>query len=160
TGNSLRIVPLAEGVQLWGLRYSPDGDFLYYVIEDIKHQVGGALYRISTLGGAQQKLLTGINAVAVLSPDGRRMVFKRYEREKNFLKLAIGEGSKAQDLDSSALLNIYYSKDWSPSGKSFFYKKSNKEAEDRYGRFVEKPVKGGAVRFGTEKEPRKKTAIG
>src|SRR5262249_15730121 len=134
TGNSLRIVPLAEGVQLWGLRYSPDGDFLYYVIEDIKHQVGGALYRISTLGGAQQKLLTGINAVAVLSPDGRRMVFKRYDRGKNFLKLANADGSEAQDLDSSASFNDYYSYDWSPSGESIFYINSNQDAEDRYWR--------------------------
>jgi len=160
TGNSLRIVPLAEGVQLWGLRYSPDGDFLYYVIEDIKRQVGGALYRISTLGGAQQKLLTGINAVAILSPDGRRMVFKRYDRGKNFLKLANADGSDAQDLDSSASFNDYYSYDWSPSGESIFYINSNQDAEDRYWRIVEKPVNGGAVRFWTERERRKITAIG
>jgi Tol biopolymer transport system component/DNA-binding winged helix-turn-helix (wHTH) protein len=160
TGNSLRIVPLAEGVQLWGLRYSPDGDFLYYVIEDIKHRVGGTLYRISTLGGAQQKLLTGINAVAVLSPDGHRMIFKRYDRGKNFLKLANADGSETQDLDSSASFNDYYGYDWSPSGESIFYINSNQDAEDRYWRIVEKPVNGGAVRFWTEKERRKITAIG
>jgi Tol biopolymer transport system component len=160
TGVSRLVIPLAESTRVWGLGYSRDGDFLYYLIEDMKQPVGGMLYRMSTLGGAPQKLLTGINGMAILSPDGRRMVFKRYDQGKNFLKLANADGSDVQDLDSSDSSNDYYGYDWSPSGESIIYINSNQDAEDRYWRIVEKPVNGAAAKFWTEKLRSEMTGMG
>ena len=75
-GKGLQIVPEMAGA-FWGVAYSPDLEYLYYVFSERSSGVGN-LYRVNSLGGVPQRLLEGIDGGVAFQPGGQRMVYKRY----------------------------------------------------------------------------------
>jgi len=57
-----------------GLRFSPDGDHVYYTRIDPNH-AAHSLYRISVLGGTPEELFTNVPSRFALSPDGRSVAY-------------------------------------------------------------------------------------
>lgn len=55
--------------------FSPDGEFIYYVLLE---KGIGTLYKVSTLGGQSTKIADDVDSKAAVSPDGKRLAFKRH----------------------------------------------------------------------------------
>ncbi len=73
TNSDTQVMP-PEPVQYLGLRFSPDGNYLYFV----RGEPGGALkllYRAPVLGGTPQKLITDVDTNITFSPDGRSLAY-------------------------------------------------------------------------------------
>ncbi|MEP6925525.1 MAG: protein kinase [Pyrinomonadaceae bacterium] len=106
-----------------GLTFSPDSNFIYFVLHE-KSKGMGVLYAVSTLGGDPRKILEDVDSPITFSPDGKNFAFVR--------GFDINEGRAAAlmiaNLDGSSEKRIAvrnepdsYSREglaWSPDGKS------------------------------------------
>src|SRR5712664_4807239 len=106
TGSDVQIVPPAN-VVYGGLIFSRDGDFLYVAQSESKDSSLGVLYKIPVLGGTKKRLIVdvaevlplflGVNTVT-LSPDGKRVAFRRASKARNETALMVanedGSGEK------------------------------------------------------------------
>ena len=73
TNSNTQVMP-PEPVQYLGVRFSPDGNYLYFV----RGEPGEALkylYRAPVLGGTPQKLVTDVDTNITFSPDGRSLAY-------------------------------------------------------------------------------------
>ena len=107
-----------------GLRFSPDGNYLYFVRSD-PGQSGELkyLYRAPLLGGTPQKLASDVDSNVTFSPGGKQLAFLRYDNpEPGKYRLIVrptqgnegdervlASGPNSQGLNSPA---------WSPDGKA------------------------------------------
>jgi serine/threonine protein kinase len=62
-------------VEYVGLRFSPDGNYVYFVRSEIASRSLKYLYRAPVLGGTPQKLVTDIDSNITLSPDGKKFAY-------------------------------------------------------------------------------------
>jgi serine/threonine protein kinase len=75
TGSSVQIVA-PDPKHLWGMTFSPDGNYIYYV-RDVK--VGRrALFQIPSLGGTPQQVINDVDGPVTFAPDGKRIAFVRF----------------------------------------------------------------------------------
>jgi DNA-binding winged helix-turn-helix (wHTH) protein/Tol biopolymer transport system component len=103
-----------------GITFSPDGNFIYYVILE-KDQINGSLYQVPFLGGIPRKVLSWVDSAITFSPDGKRFAFVRTtdEQKESFLISANADGSGEQQLAARKKPEIFSYKGlaWSPDGK-------------------------------------------
>ena len=117
--NSNTQVMQAEPVEYLGLRFSPDGNYLYFVRGEPGQPVK-FLYRAPVLGGTPQKLVTDVDTNITFSPDGRSlayMVNNNPEIGKFRLvtySLATGE---SKTLVTGTADKLLLDPAWSPDGK-------------------------------------------
>jgi len=117
TASDVEIVPAVD-TNLVGLRFTRDGDYLYYVNYV---QNAGTLYMVPALGGPSTKILFDIDAGPSMSPDGKQLAFIRYnEKAGASLLIANSDGSGERSLvdypDSTTSFTGGLA--WSPDGKS------------------------------------------
>jgi len=93
TGSNVQILPPAA-VNYWGITFSLDGNYIYFVSRDIGAGTG-TLARIPVLGGAPATLITDVDSPVTFSPDGQQLAFIRWNQgEKNSgLWLANSDGT-------------------------------------------------------------------
>ncbi len=120
TNSNTQVQPPAD-VGYNGLRFSPDGNYLYFVRSDPGNAELKYLYRAPLLGGTPERLAEDVDSNITFSPDGQRIAFLRYDNpdpEKYRLivkSLGSGEetvltgGANSQGLSNPA---------WSPDGKT------------------------------------------
>ncbi len=104
----------AESNQIWIESFSPDGEYIYFS----ESSVGGkpTLYKTSTLGGNAQKILEDMT-VPKISPDGKKIAFKRPGEDKNIYWANI-DGSAQEIILAGADINAgtIVLGGWSPDG--------------------------------------------
>jgi serine/threonine protein kinase/dipeptidyl aminopeptidase/acylaminoacyl peptidase len=144
SGSSLCVVPAAPNISYWGLTFSRDSSFLYYVTEDHAHPISGVLYRLPTVGGIAEKLLTHIATHPSFSPDGRQMVLKRVSPNQNELVIAESDGRNQQVWATSSSIYDFWAYSWSTNGQTIAYANSREDETGRYWYIAEMPVRGGA----------------
>ena len=82
TGSSnVEIVPPSDA-SLYGLTFSKDGDYVYYIKNDVNSSVGTSLCRVPALGGDVVRLLDHVDSAISFSPDGKRFAFIRRASRK------------------------------------------------------------------------------
>lgn len=77
--SSVQIRP-PDSTQYFGLTFSQDGNFLYFVAAGVgnnKNLNVSNLYRIPVLGGTPRQLVSDIDTAISIAPDGQRMAFVR-----------------------------------------------------------------------------------
>lgn len=84
TESTIQLVPQVRGY--FTASFTPDGNYVYYACPD-EASPEGALYKVPALGGTPQKLAENVFAVAQFSPEGRRMVFARTDKDSDRLAL-------------------------------------------------------------------------
>jgi Tol biopolymer transport system component/predicted Ser/Thr protein kinase len=145
TGSDVQLIPPAE-VGYFGLRFSRDGDFLYFV----QSKGGlGSLYKIPVLGGTARKLIADVGSGVTFSPDGNRLAFVRDSSERNESALIVAneDGSGEKQLAVRRIPNGFESNvAWSPDGKSIATGADYSEAGVDYTSLAEVSVEGGAER--------------
>src|SRR5271155_3769257 len=78
TNSNAQVQPPAD-VYYGGLRFSPDGNYLYFVQSDPGNPDLKFLYRAPLLGGTPQKLAADVDSNITFSPDGKKFAFMRYD---------------------------------------------------------------------------------
>ncbi|MGI8785699.1 MAG: protein kinase domain-containing protein [Acidobacteriota bacterium] len=117
---NVQIVPPAE-VRYRGLTFSPDGDFVYYVIYPGNESFGN-LFQIPVLGGAPRKLVEDIDSPVAFAPDGRSFAFVRgyQQTREDALIVADADGTRERKLAVRKRPEFFslVGASWSPDGKS------------------------------------------
>jgi len=117
TASTVQILPPAE-VDFAGLTLSRDGNYLYYVVNEI----GGpnaSLYKIPSLGGSPKKLMNDVQSPISLSPDEKKITFTRYYPKSGEFTLMVAneDGSDERILATHKLDKWFEGKpSWSPDG--------------------------------------------
>jgi len=121
TNSNVQVQP-AEEVSYNGLRFSPDGNYFYFVRSDPGNSVLKFLYRAPLLGGTPQKLVEDVDSNITFSPDGKKFAFMRYDNPEPGKYRLIVRPVQGGDADERILVSgsksqaIYYPV-WSPDGK-------------------------------------------
>lgn len=122
TASHLQIVPPAEVMYL-GLTFSPDGNYIFYVLYE-KNKNVGVLRRVPVLGGNPTQLITDIDSPVACSPDGRQLAFIRNYPDSGgamtALVVADADGSEERQVASrkGQIVFSLIGPAWSPDGKS------------------------------------------
>ena len=118
--NSMTQVQPPADVDYNGLRFSPDGNYFYFVRSDPGNDELQFLYRAPLLGGTPDKLAEDVDSNVTLSPDGHFAAFMRFDNPKPGeyqliikdlqarTERALVSGQEKQSLNYPA---------WSPDGK-------------------------------------------
>jgi len=118
TGSDVQILPVQKDAP-YGLRFSPDGDYLYYMSDDPDKEGYKALFAIPTLGGTPRKRGYDLDSRVSFSPDGKRVCFYRGVPQKNrddLIILDLESGKERVLASASAPLSVGLP-EWSPDGK-------------------------------------------
>jgi len=120
--NSMTQVQPPANVQYNGLRFSPDGNYFYFVRSDPGNEELQFLYRAPLLGGAPEKLAEDVDSNVTLSPDGRMAAFIRDDNpnpgQHQLLVKDLQSGS--EKLLVSGPERLLYPA-WSPDGKEIVF---------------------------------------
>jgi len=118
--NSITQVQPPADVYYNGLRFSPDGNYLYFVRSDpgsngeLKY-----LYRAPLLGGTPERLAEDVDSNISFSPDSHRVVFMRYDNPepgKYRVILRSLDSGEERVLTSGPTSHALYNPTWSPDG--------------------------------------------
>jgi Tol biopolymer transport system component len=120
TNSNTQVQPPAD-VYYNGLRFSPDGNYFYFVRSDPGNAELKFLYRAPLLGGTPQKLSSDVDSNITFSPDGQRFAFMRYdnpEKGKYQLIIRLVDSGEEKVLSSGGSGGALYQPSWSPDGKT------------------------------------------
>lgn len=120
--NRIEIIPPAARA-IFGKTFSLNGEFIYFLTME-KDETQLSLFRVPTLGGAIIKILTDVSSPVSFSPDGREMVFMRYEEESRqyHLIIAASDGTKERILlTRSGTESLSIGNAWSPDGQTIAF---------------------------------------
>jgi len=120
TNSNTQVQPPAD-VYYNGLRFSPDGNYLYFVRSDPGNAQLKYLYRAPLLGGTAEKLAEDVDSNITFSPDGRRIAFMRYDNpDPGKYRLIVRSLDDGQEtvLTGGSNSQGLYSPAWSPDGKT------------------------------------------
>jgi eukaryotic-like serine/threonine-protein kinase len=73
--NSNTEVVIPGPVNYLGLRFSPDGNYLYFVRNEVGSSSLENLYRAPVLGGTPENLIIDVDTNESFSPDGKKIVY-------------------------------------------------------------------------------------
>jgi serine/threonine protein kinase len=120
TNSNTQVQPAAD-VYYNGLRFSPDGNYLYFVRSDPGNADLRYLYRAPLLGGTPERLAEDVDSNITFSPDGRKIAFMRYDNpEPGKYRLIVRSLDSGQEtaLATGANGQAFYNPAWSPDGKT------------------------------------------
>jgi serine/threonine protein kinase len=122
TNSNTQVQPPAE-VYYNGLRFSPDGNYFYFVRSDPGNSELRFLYRSALLGGNPQKLVADVDSNITFSPDGKKFAFMRYDNpEPGKYRLIVrpAENSDGEErvVASGAKGQALSAPTWSPDGNT------------------------------------------
>ena len=104
-----------------GVRFSPDGNYLYFVRSEIASRSFKYLYRAPVLGGNPEKLVSDIDSNISFSPDGKKFVYLIGNNPKpGVYRVVIRslEGNEEKTLASGPMNEQLFEPAWSPDGKT------------------------------------------
>jgi DNA-binding winged helix-turn-helix (wHTH) protein/Tol biopolymer transport system component len=121
SGGDVEVLPAAD-VLFYGLTFSPDGNYLYFVRSD-KNDIGYRyLYVMPALGGPSRKLIADIDSPVSFSPDGRQFLFMRGIPTKDQIQVRIanpdGTGDHLLTTMEESDVDFQPGATWSPDGRT------------------------------------------
>lgn len=119
TGSVRTIVPPQSDVIFWGYNFSPDSEYVYYIVNNFAEPSKSGLYRIPFLGGVPQMLFEKAGGFITFSPDGKRLAFTR--RMDNFDTEIVAANTDGSNVQSVAVYDTNYriwGVEWTPDGES------------------------------------------
>ena len=108
-------------VEIPGLSFSPDGNYIYFVRSDKSTENYRYLYQMPVLGGSPRQLIKDIDSPIDFSPDGSHFVFERGVPDRSVIEIwtaqADGSGQRlVTTLPASA--GFIFGATWSPDGNT------------------------------------------
>jgi serine/threonine protein kinase len=120
TNSDTQVIPPAK-VHYAGLRFSPDGNYLYFVRSESGSEQLDILYRAPVLGGTPQKLASDVDSNITFSPNGKQYTFLRDndpDPDKYSLILQSAAGGDEKTLITGPINTRLFDPAWSPDGKT------------------------------------------
>ena len=117
--NTQVLAPSATVYQ--GLRFSPDGNYIYFSRSEAGSGSLKYLYRAPVLGGTPQKLVTDIDSNITFSPDGKKFAYLLANNPKPGeyrIIVHATEGNEEKDVATGPLSEDQPEVAWSPDGKT------------------------------------------
>ncbi|HXT69821.1 MAG TPA: winged helix-turn-helix domain-containing protein [Vicinamibacterales bacterium] len=121
-GKDLELVA-PSAVDYYGLTFSHDGNFLYYVSQAFSEV--GKLFRVPLLGGTPVHLVDDIDSPVTTSPDGKHLAYIRFAPSERSIIVANADGSGERRLASTHIDDpfqiapvILVGPAWSKDGKT------------------------------------------
>src|SRR3989441_4438531 len=152
-----QIVPPSQQ-NYYGITFSKDGNYIYYVMGESNNPTTRALYQVPLFGGASQKVIEQVASPVSLSPDGTRLAFTRFNapRGETALVVANADGTGERQIAVRKLPNNFSTggPSWSPDGKRLASGVLNYDPGAGRGAatVIEVQVEGGAERPITSQE--------
>ena len=117
TNSNTQIVPPSDDIYR-GLKFSPDGNFIYFVRAEKNEKNVNSLYRAPVLGGSPERIIHDIGSNISFSPDRSRVTFLRFKfnQGEGDLMIANADGSNERLLSKQG--TRVRAPAWSPDGKS------------------------------------------
>ena len=120
TTSDTQIVPPSTE-SYFGITFSKDGNFIYYLQGDFNNAGSRTLYQVNLLGGASRKVIENVSSPVTLSPDGTRLAFIRRSlaSEETALVVANADGMGERPIAMRKPPNNFSpgGPSWSPDGK-------------------------------------------
>jgi serine/threonine protein kinase len=118
TNSNTQIIEPGE-LRYHGLKFSPDGNYIYFVRDEKDEKYVASLYRAPVLGGEPQRLIHNINTDPSFSPDGQKFAFWRHRRNEGKADLIIASTDNGSE---TPLVKDYGTARpgdlaWSPDGR-------------------------------------------
>jgi Tol biopolymer transport system component len=140
------IVPAVPETHYGGLSFSPDGNYLHYLMHVGTSEVND-LYRVPLLGGATRRLNHDVDTAVSFAPDGRQFAFVRSDPKTKETAVVISDSDSGGErvLVVGKAPEQFRGVAWSPDGQTvayFFY------GEDKGGYYMH--VSEASVREGRE----------
>jgi len=120
TNSDTQVIPPAP-VDYVHLRFSPDGNYLFFTRSEAGSDELKYLYRAPVLGGTPERLVTDIDSNIAFSPDGRQFAYLRFNNPdagKYRLILRAVDGGDERVLLEGPISPGLYDPAWSPDGKT------------------------------------------
>ncbi|MGA8500790.1 MAG: protein kinase [Candidatus Sulfotelmatobacter sp.] len=119
TGSTAQIAALSSPLST-GLRFSPDGSYIYFSIQALGAPKS-TLYRVASLGGVPQIILDDVPSSVSLSPDGKRFLFVRAApaKHQSYLMMAEADGGNPRTVATKKEPEAFpqYGPAWLPDGQ-------------------------------------------
>ncbi len=120
TNSNTQVQPPAN-VGYNGLRFSPDGNYLYFVRSDPGNSELKYLYRAPLLGGTPERLAEDVDSNITFSPDGHKVAFLRFDNpEPGKFRLIVRslDTGEEQVLAGGPNAQALFNPAWSPDGNT------------------------------------------
>jgi len=120
TGSDVQILPPTV-VELRGLTFSPDGNYIFFLRTPPENFSVDSLYQMPVLGGPPRELIRDIDTPISFSPDGKEFAFVRIgPTDGTHLMVANADGTEERVLARRAAISLYFAA-WSPDGKTIVF---------------------------------------
>ncbi|MFZ3214635.1 MAG: protein kinase [Candidatus Acidiferrales bacterium] len=116
TNSNTQIVPPSDD-QYHALKFSPDGNFIYFVRAEKTEKAVSSLYRVPVLGGTPERIVHDIFSNISFSPDRQRIVFLRLKRNEGECDLIMASADGSNEKILSKQSTRLRAPAWSPDGK-------------------------------------------
>ncbi|MGA2647622.1 MAG: protein kinase [Candidatus Sulfotelmatobacter sp.] len=147
TGSDVQILPPDE-VVIWGLTFTPDGNYIDFVRSEKNNLFNTYLYRMPVLGGTPHLAMQGgIDGSSSYSPDGTQFAFLRVRSDSKQIDLLIAQadGSKERVLATRPYSDLITGTAWSADGKTIAFPSPESEKTLRFALWAVS-VADGSVR--------------
>lgn len=133
-------------VRYFGVSFSRDGNYIYYLRAEKSNPFPRILYRIPTLGGVSEKVLADLDWCPTFSPDGNQMAFVRDSESRNESVLTIADADSTNERKLAVRPNNepYTYPAWSPDGQTIAVSAGSMELGDSFRDVVTINISDGA----------------
>ena len=122
TGSEVQVLAPDE-LEINGLRFSPDGDYLYFARTDKATFNYSYLYKIASLGGSPIQIVRDVDTTVSFSPDGKQITYVRGMPDEGVWNVLVASADGSGERGLTSLRSVIGrgfvgSPAWSTDGKS------------------------------------------